>query len=152
MLESDLETAARFMYISQIQQATNRFVFLDWPNEPAQLALFNSIMRDMFHDPSHEMYKITTDSGEMIASLVLTRKTPSKDEPGVSTTGGQQKPAPIQIAGMNPEVRPVMRSAMMGVQNSMEGIDHLRKYLILQHYYSSPPLFISGLMLIFGTC
>jgi GNAT superfamily N-acetyltransferase len=126
MLESDLATAARFLYASQIQQATNRFLFLDWPNEMAQMALYDASMRQMFEDPSNEMYKITADSGEMIASLILSRKTPSTDEAMVAPAREQK---PIDTSAMSPDVRPVMRSAISAVQATMKGIDHLGKCL-----------------------
>ncbi|KAK9796615.1 putative N-acetyltransferase domain-containing protein [Seiridium cardinale] len=122
MLESDLETAAQFMYASQIQQATNRFVFLDWPNESAQLALYNASIRHMFEDPANEMYKITADSGEMIASLILSRKVPANGNQASAPSVNQR---PIDTSAMNPAVRPAMRSALMSVQKPMEGDDHL---------------------------
>lgn len=68
------------------------------------------------------MYKITTDLGEMIASLILDRKTYAKVAPAVAPT--TQQP-PTDVAAMNPAVRPVMRSALVSVQQSMEGIDHI---------------------------
>ncbi|KAK9415029.1 putative N-acetyltransferase domain-containing protein [Seiridium unicorne] len=114
ILESDLETAAQFMYASQIQQATNRFVFLDWPNESAQLALYNASIRQMFEDPANEMYKITADSG--------------------SAPSVNQKP--IDTSAMNPAVRPTMRSALMSVQKPMEGVDHLGNYRDYSQQYS----------------
>lgn len=124
MLESDLTTAARFMYESQIQQATNRFLFLDWPNESAQIALYEASMRQTFNDPSNEMYKITDDSGAMIASLILNRKSYST---GASTVTPTSQP-PIDMSALNPTVRPAMRNALIGVQQSMEGIDHMGNY------------------------
>lgn len=124
MLESDLPTAAQFMYTSQLQQATNRFVFLDWPNEPAQLALYEAIMRMYFQDPDkNTMYKVTdTKTGEMIASLILTRNV----TPAHQQENQHQEPA-IQLptTGMNPAVRPTTRKAMMEVQEYMKGVDHI---------------------------
>lgn len=125
MLESDLPTAARFMFESQMQQATNRFLFLDWPNEPAQMALYETSMRQTFQDPHNEMYKINNDSGVMIASLILNRKICSKAADIITPTSQQQ---PINITTMNPVVRPIMRSALLSVQQSMEGIDHIGTY------------------------
>lgn len=123
MLETDLTTAAGFMYESQIQQATNRFMYLNWPNESAQITLYEASMRQMFQDQSSEMYKITNDAGEMIANMILTRKTHSKEEP----TTAPANQTPIDLTALNPAVRPVMRNALIGVQQSMEGIDHIGK-------------------------
>ncbi|KAK6074265.1 hypothetical protein SCUP234_08315 [Seiridium cupressi] len=129
ILESDLETAAQFMYASQIQQATNRFVFLNWPNESAQVALYNASIRQMFEDPANEMYKITADSGEMIASLKVHANGNQASAPLVN-----QKP--IDTSAMNPAVRPTMRSALMSVQKPMEGVDHLGNYRAYSQQYS----------------
>ena len=124
MLESDLVIAARLMYESQ---ATNRLLFLDWPNEPAQMALYNTSMQQMFRDPTTEMYKISDESGNMIASLILNRKTPSKEKYVVAAPVAEKKST--GPTGINPDVRIVMRRALMGVQEPMEGIDHLGDYL-----------------------
>lgn len=121
MLESDLVTAARFMYYSQLQQATNRFLFLDWPNEAAQIELYNTSMRDMFQDNMQEMYKVNNDSGEMIASLILTRKTPKIQE---ATPKNQQRQK-MPIRGVNLAVHPKLGHAMMSVLQPMQQIDHL---------------------------
>ncbi|KAH8671698.1 hypothetical protein BX600DRAFT_252515 [Xylariales sp. PMI_506] len=122
MLESDLATAAAFMYASQLQQATNRFVFLNWPNESGQLALYNASMQLTFRDPTQEMYKVTDASGEMIASLILARKTPVPAEIPAAAGAPQR---PFSLEAMNPDVRRVMGRALVGVQGSIAGVDHL---------------------------
>ncbi|KAF4632391.1 hypothetical protein G7Y89_g5744 [Cudoniella acicularis] len=120
IIASDLLTLANFIFLSNFAQATNRFLFLDWPNEAAQTALFLSGLEKSSQDSDQQMWKVVDEeSGAMIASLILTRKRPIDN----SSERGKQKPAVPE--GVNGEFLAVMRQALEVVQKDMEGIDYL---------------------------
>lgn len=122
--EGDLPTLAQFLIASQLMQPTSRFLFLDWPNEPAQTAPYLDPMKQNFKEPATEMFKVVDNvSGDIIASLVLIRKKPDNSEGSDPTSQQTQVSSPPP--GMDPEFRSILRSVLAASQKDMEGIDHL---------------------------
>jgi hypothetical protein len=124
-LASDLPTIAKFIYASNLAQPTNQFLFVDWPNESAQISLYLGGIEKTFHDPHYEMYRIVdNESQEIIAGLILTRKMPSKIDSSI--------PAKMEISevpvGVNSEFRSVLGKTLAGVQKDMAEIDHYCKF------------------------
>ncbi len=124
ILAADLPTLAQFIFASNLPQPTNQFLFLDWPNESAQISLYLSGMKQSFKDPRTEMYKVINVSGDMIASLILTRKMPPDIDPPASVTAE----APSVPAGVNAEFHSLLRRTLAGVQKDMAGIDHFGEF------------------------
>lgn len=131
VLESDLETLAYFIFASNLQQATNRFLFLDWPNEPAQISLFLNSMKLSFKDPDQEMFKMVDDSGETIASLILSHKRPSGEATTISPTAEVLR-APTDV---NWEVFEVFKAALAEVQRPTDGIERFGECAFIISYH-----------------
>ena len=124
LLATDLPTLAQFLYTSQLSQPTNQFLFTNWPNEAAQIALYTTGMVMSFADPLVEMYKATdATSGELVATLILTRSGPQAAT-APSPPAGMAPPT-----GINPAFYAVLRRMLADVQKRMEGIDHFGKLL-----------------------
>jgi len=121
---SDLPTLARFMHASSLQQATNRFLFLDWPNETAQIALFEKGAEQSFKDPSHRIVKTIDVRGDMTGYIMLTRKVPDpQDKPGETKKEPSKGPE-----GINLEFRAVMGRAMAEIQKGTPPLEHFGQY------------------------
>ncbi|MCJ1439264.1 hypothetical protein MMC27_008656 [Xylographa pallens] len=119
LLATDLPTLAQFLFASQLSQPTNQFLFTNWPNEAAQIALYTAGMEKSFADPLVEMYKATdATSGELVATLILTRSRPQAATVP-SSPAGIAPPT-----GVNSAFHAVLRRMLADVQRKMEGIDH----------------------------
>ena len=51
VLAADLPIIEQFIFTSNLLQPTNRFLFTDWPNQSAQVALYLSGLEKSFKDP-----------------------------------------------------------------------------------------------------
>jgi hypothetical protein len=117
------------MFYSNMAQATNRFLFLDWPNETAQISLYLSAAEQNFTSPHVEMYKaIDNISGQMIAHLILTRKLPREAD---ATLEASSEAHCIPV-GLNVEFQTNLRRTLAGLQKDMAEIDHLGKFIFSQ--------------------
>ncbi|KAF8863053.1 hypothetical protein BDZ45DRAFT_686298 [Acephala macrosclerotiorum] len=78
VLAADLPILAHFIfYPSQLIRPTNQFLFSDWPNKSSQVSLYLSSLEKTIDLPHVEMFKVVDNStGEIVASLILERKTP----------------------------------------------------------------------------
>jgi hypothetical protein len=125
---ADLPTLCRFIYASNLQQATNRLLFLDWPNEVSQLSFYKTGMEESFKDPLNEMVKaVDKKSGEILATLILTRKSMKKENTASSGVPGPPK----GIEGLNTKFHAVLREALVKLQKDMVQVDHLGDWLAL---------------------
>lgn len=146
--EADLPVIAGFLLASKLQLAVNRFLFKDWPNEPAQRDLYTSAVEGGFKDPQSTTLKVVDDrSGETVAHLILKRRTGGEaKEPAVDVDGTQEVPR-----GMDPDVLPTVMRMIREVDEEMQGIDHIRendsvhvsciftdRYLEITHIYVKP--------------
>ncbi|CZR55802.1 uncharacterized protein PAC_05690 [Phialocephala subalpina] len=121
ILAADLPTVAHFIFSSQLTQPTNQFLFSDWPNESAQVSLYLSSLEKSIDLPHVKMLKAVDNStGEMVASLILERKTPDVRDEEASQEPEEPSSAP---PGINPKFYEFMKSALSGVQKDMAEVD-----------------------------
>ncbi|MCJ1378615.1 hypothetical protein MMC17_001714 [Xylographa soralifera] len=134
LVATDLPTLAQFLFASQLPQPTNQFLFTNWPNEAAQIALYTTGMEKSFADPHVEMYKATdATSGEIVATLIVTRSRPQAAvaPPPLVETAATPPAGTASPTGVNPAFHAVLKRMLADVQKRMEGIDHFRKHHFL---------------------
>ncbi|KAB8356537.1 hypothetical protein FH972_024121 [Carpinus fangiana] len=120
--EADVATLASFVQESKLQLAINRFLIIDWPNEPVQQALYTSAVESALKDPQVDTMKVVDDrSGDIVASMVLSRR--SGDQAKVSTADAEGSPAVPH--GVNPDVFSVVMDSVKEINEGLEGIEHL---------------------------
>ncbi|MCJ1388894.1 hypothetical protein MMC18_001745 [Xylographa bjoerkii] len=127
LLAADLPTIAQFMFASQLPQPPNQFLFLHWPDEPAQTALYSTGLEAAFTDPHTAMYKATdARSGALVAHLILTRKPSAAPAPAhADPLPPAAAAAAAPPAGVNPAFHAVLTRLLATVQAGMQGVDHL---------------------------
>jgi hypothetical protein len=77
----DLPILADYLHTSKLLLVINRFLILDWPNEPAQRKRCTTAVQGSLDDPNSECLKaVDIATGDIIGFAVLTRKHPLKDE------------------------------------------------------------------------
>jgi hypothetical protein len=87
-------------------------------------------MKETFQDPNAEMFKAVDDvSGDMIGSLLLTRKAKTIDADTLAAAKAQLPSPPPEI---NPQFMALMRQTLKGVQEKMSGIDHFGGFYFIQ--------------------
>ncbi|KUJ12188.1 acyl-CoA N-acyltransferase [Mollisia scopiformis] len=136
--DSDIPTVARFIHLSSLQQATNRFVFKDWPAEKTQIAFFERNLRKA----GVRGWKAVSGEGEVVGAVMFSRE---------EVKGAGMENRDEQVAGkgrvvegregLNLEFLSVFRGALMGAQRGLEGVDHL----VLDFIFVSPSLRNKGL-------
>jgi hypothetical protein len=118
------------LYASNVSQPTNRFLYVDWPNEAYQISRYTDSMKDTFQNPSTEMFKVVDDvSGDILGSLLLTRKSKVVDADELPTPNAQLLSTPPEI---NPQFMALMRQTLKGVQEKMSEIDHYGEFYFIQ--------------------
>lgn len=141
VLAADLPTVAHFIFSSQLTQPTNQFLFSDWPNESAQVSLYLSGLEKTIDRPSIEMLKAVDNStGEMVASLILERKTPEIEDEEASTEPEKPISAPL---GLNAEFYEFMKRALAGVQENMAQVDHFGKHCFFSSFFGALLMILS---------
>ena len=130
LVVTDLPTLAQFLFTSQLSQPTNQFLFSNWPNEAAQIALYIAGMEKSFADPLVEMYKATdTTSGEIVATLILTRSKPPAAPVAapIAETAAVSNAGTTPPTGVIPAFHAVLKRMLADVQKRMDGVDHFGK-------------------------
>lgn len=119
---TDLPIISKFIYDSNLQQATNRFLFYDWPNEPVQMEMYLNGMEPTFKNPNNQIFKVVDNSNkDTIASYILANHTVDNHN---ITESQESKPSKIPF-GVNLEFRSLLRQAVEDVQKGMKEVDHL---------------------------
>ncbi|MCJ1316834.1 hypothetical protein MMC15_002155 [Xylographa vitiligo] len=127
LVVTDLPILAQFLFTSQLSQPTNQFLFSNWPNEAAQIALYTTGMEKSFADPLVEMYKATdTTSGEIVATLILTRSKPPAAPVAapIAETAAVSNAGTTPPTGVIPAFHAVLKRMLADVQKRMDGVDH----------------------------
>jgi hypothetical protein len=129
VVAADLPTLGKYIYASNVSQPTNRFLYVDWPNEAYQISRYTDSMEETFQNPSTEMFKVVDDvSGDILASVLLTRK--SAIDTDTTTPANTEPPSnPPQI---DSQFMALMRQTLKGVQKKMSGVDHYGEFCFIQ--------------------
>jgi hypothetical protein len=129
VVAADLPTLGKHIYASNVLQPTNRFLYVDWPNEAYQISRYTDSMKETFQDPNTEMFKVVDDvSGDILASLLLARKSTLQ----VDTSAAANAQPPNTPPEINPQFMALMRQTLKGVLEKMSGIDHYGEFYFIQ--------------------
>ncbi|KAI0856461.1 hypothetical protein F4860DRAFT_506674 [Xylaria cubensis] len=122
MTVDDIPIISSFLQDSKLQLAINRFVIKDWPNPPAQSALYTKAVEGALSNPQATSLKVVDDvSKQPVAYLFYTKqKVPSAD---------REVPA-----GVVPEVFWAVTRATQELHSDFQN----EEFIALTHVYVKP--------------
>lgn len=130
----DLPTLAEFLFASKLQLAINRFLFKDWPNEPAQRAIYTGAAEGGFNDPDSASLKVVNDmSGEMVGHLVLTHRKATTGTPATNADANQTQQQNVPN-GFKSEVLSTVMKMTEEVDVELKGIEHISSFCLYMFF------------------
>jgi GNAT superfamily N-acetyltransferase len=128
-VQADVPTQANFLVAAKLQLSINRFLFKDWPNEPAQRAMYTDAAKGNFEGAENTCLKIVNDaSGDMVGYIVITHRPAGKPLFAKNDPNANQEQQPSTPEGFNPEVLPTVVKMIEDVHKEMNGIEHIRSF------------------------
>lgn len=127
LTQADLPSLANSLIAAKLQLAINRFLFKDWPNEPAQRAIYTDSAKRNIDDPDNTCLKAVDDvSGEMVGYIIITHVNPRIETPATDNTNASQGQQPNIPDAFDPEVLPTVIKMIESVHTETENIEHIR--------------------------
>lgn len=127
-VRADVSTQANFLVAAKLQLPINRFLFKDWPNEPAQRRVYTDAAKGNFEGAENTCLKVVNDaSGEMVGYIVITHRPEGKPLFAKKDQKASQD-QPIKVPeGFDPDVLLTVLKMIEEVHKKMDGIEHIRR-------------------------
>lgn len=127
--EADIPTLVAFLQSSKLQLAINRFLFYDWPNEPAQRANCTNVIEGSFKNPNVTSLKVVNDaSAEIVAHLVLTHERPQSSTNDKASGEEKEENKPSGAGppeGMNMAVAEIIGKTVAEIEQDRKDLERI---------------------------
>ena len=133
---SDVPVLVNLLYLLRTSLIFNRVLFKDWPNEPAQKALYRSTIEStLTPDSTIEGLKVVDETGEIIGYVAISHKFPKdsteQQHSNTEAVNESHEEKTDDLNGIHPDVYDAAVKACLALQQKNDAYEHLSTCSIL---------------------